>query len=225
MERAGKSYWTERRTIKDNTASHMQVVQDWLNKVPLWSESASSLSHDDIPAELEPAQPSDLEQFDLPDDNVFHDCMEHDDNSQCPLEHVESDPHRSSRPIHNVNDMIGIDCSKSSNHDCDLFDDSDSIDHESDASSWYSYAASDCDPDSRMDGNPDRGENTEDLPSELATWATDYSISHAALGRLLGLLKTCVPDLPKDPRSLLGTQINYVIQEIAGGAVLPLWYC
>jgi hypothetical protein len=47
----------------------------------------------------------------------------------------------------------------------------------------------------------------------LGRWATSFNINHNALGGLLDILKTWMPneDFPKDPRTLLKTQRNVIL--------------
>ena len=75
---------------------------------------------------------------------------------------------------------------------------------------YYSYG----------EGSDDDSEDDKsfNLREELACWAIQYNISHAALAALLQILQKCGLDLPKDPRTLLRTPTHYTIQEIAGGS-------
>ena len=74
---------------------------------------------------------------------------------------------------------------------------------------YYSY-----DEDSEEE---DLEEEPFNLREELAHWALQYNISNAALRALLQILRSCGLDLPKDPRTLLQTPINYDIKDLAGG--------
>jgi hypothetical protein len=67
----------------------------------------------------------------------------------------------------------------------------------------------------------DRENETEKLEQSLAEWANNFNISHSALSDLLSRLQVHHPALPKDPRTLLHTDITYSshIREIPGG-----WY-
>lgn len=55
------------------------------------------------------------------------------------------------------------------------------------------------------------------LLTKLHDWAVTYSISHIALASLLSVLRIHHPDLPKDPRTLLGTVSNYRLKDICDG--------
>ena len=72
-------------------------------------------------------------------------------------------------------------------------------------------AISDTDSDSQSDCD-------EELAQQLATWAVQFSISHVSLSALLAILCVDHPYLPKDPRTLLGTSKNYIVEAIAGGS-------
>ena len=73
--------------------------------------------------------------------------------------------------------------------------------------------ASDTDRDTETPS--DSGEN---LPQQLAEWAVNCKIPHTSLSTLLGILRVYHADLPKDPRTLLGTEEKYAVQAIAGGS-------
>lgn len=50
----------------------------------------------------------------------------------------------------------------------------------------------------------------------ISNWAITFCISLVALTALLGIHRTCHPNLPKDARTLLRTKTKYSIQERAG---------
>ena len=52
----------------------------------------------------------------------------------------------------------------------------------------------------------------------LAEWASDHRITHSSISGLLRILKTYHPELPKDPRSLLGTIQRTPIKLCANGS-------
>jgi len=62
-------------------------------------------------------------------------------------------------------------------------------------------------------------ESAECLAEEIRGWAIDSQIPQCHLNGLLGILRKYHPYLPKDSRTLLGTQTNYEVQEIAGGTM------
>ena len=71
---------------------------------------------------------------------------------------------------------------------------------------------------SENENGSDSEENSEDLlMTSLKYWATNYSISLVALSSLLCILKTFHPTLPKDGRTLLGTQKHVPTTKIEGG--------
>nr|CAB3268053.1 transposase domain-containing protein [Phallusia mammillata] len=55
------------------------------------------------------------------------------------------------------------------------------------------------------------------LQAEIALWATSCKINQCALHSLLSILRVKHPDLPKDPRTLLGTCTSYETKQISGG--------
>lgn len=61
-----------------------------------------------------------------------------------------------------------------------------------------------------------------DLADQLAAWATSFSVSNSSLAALLVLLRQKHPELPKDPRTLLGTlsstETHGNILEVSGGS-------
>jgi len=56
------------------------------------------------------------------------------------------------------------------------------------------------------------------LISSLMNWAVEYSITLVALTALLSVLRHHHPSLPKDAKTLLHTNRNYLIKQVAGGA-------
>lgn len=52
---------------------------------------------------------------------------------------------------------------------------------------------------------------------KLANWSVEYKISHAALSALLSILRSELPDLPKDSRTLLSTQTLTNTKIVADG--------
>lgn len=57
----------------------------------------------------------------------------------------------------------------------------------------------------------------ETLSNSLREWAVQHQIPNASLSDLLGILRKSHPDLPKYPRTLLKTKINYTILNKCGG--------
>lgn len=55
------------------------------------------------------------------------------------------------------------------------------------------------------------------LTDSISNWAIQFGISLVALTALLGIVRICHPDLPKDARTILRTQTKYSILERAGG--------
>ncbi len=58
---------------------------------------------------------------------------------------------------------------------------------------------------------------TFSLSDSISNWAIHFGISLVALTALLGILRICHPDLPKDARALLKTRTKYSILDRAGG--------
>ena len=75
-------------------------------------------------------------------------------------------------------------------------------------SDYYSHDGSDDSSDELSD---------PDLSVELSDWVATHNITHAACSTLLDILKPHHPDLPKDPRTLLGTVRKVNVQNISGG--------
>jgi len=59
---------------------------------------------------------------------------------------------------------------------------------------------------------------SSELQKDLAMWAIDHKLTHAAIGGLLGILRKWFNDLPKDPRTLLHTNTSLISREVAGGS-------
>lgn len=72
----------------------------------------------------------------------------------------------------------------------------------------------DSDSDQDTDETVDQSGN---LGASLQNWALTFGVSLVALTALLGLLRLCHPELPKDARTLLKTKITHNIQERCGG--------
>lgn len=60
-------------------------------------------------------------------------------------------------------------------------------------------------------------EQKKPLSQQLGAWATTFQIPNIALLDLLTLLRQYFPTLPKDPRTLLNTQVTYDVSDLAGG--------
>lgn len=60
-------------------------------------------------------------------------------------------------------------------------------------------------------------ESGETLSNSLREWAVQHQIPNPSLSDLLGILRKSHPNLPKDPRTLLKTKINYTILNKCGG--------
>lgn len=60
-------------------------------------------------------------------------------------------------------------------------------------------------------------EQEKPLSQKLGEWATSFQIPNNALLDLLTLLRQYFPTLPKDPRTLLHTQLTYDVTDLAGG--------
>lgn len=61
------------------------------------------------------------------------------------------------------------------------------------------------------------GNEQESFSDHLREWATKFQIPHNALSELLTILKPFFPSLPKDPRTLLQTKVQYNISDTSGG--------
>ena len=57
------------------------------------------------------------------------------------------------------------------------------------------------------------------IEDRLCQWANEFQnqVSHNALAGLLAALQPDFPDLPKDPRTLLSTDVNQTVLKLAGG--------
>jgi hypothetical protein len=53
---------------------------------------------------------------------------------------------------------------------------------------------------------------------ELADWATTHNVAHATLSDLLLIIRKWIPELPKDPRTLLSTPRESDVSVVAGGS-------
>ena len=75
------------------------------------------------------------------------------------------------------------------------------------------------DSSGRFDNDDESDEGTEntDINSQLAEWAIKFNISLAALSALLIILRLHNLSLSKDPRTLLSTPFNFVVQNISEG--------
>ena len=75
------------------------------------------------------------------------------------------------------------------------------------------------DSSGRFDNDDESDEGTENtvINSQLAEWAIKFNISLAALSALLIILRLHNLSLPKDPRTLLSTPFNFVVQNISEG--------
>lgn len=78
----------------------------------------------------------------------------------------------------------------------------------------YEVGADEIEPDP---GSGDDEPNEDFLKTSLKYWATSYSVSLVALSALLSILRVFHPTLPKDARTLLGTQTSVPTTKIEGG--------
>ncbi|XP_044222685.1 uncharacterized protein LOC122992804 [Thunnus albacares] len=70
---------------------------------------------------------------------------------------------------------------------------------------------------SESDAEAEFSDEHVSLLDSLSNWALQFSVSLVALTALLSLLRVYHPELPKDARTILKTQVNYKIQEKCGG--------
>lgn len=72
----------------------------------------------------------------------------------------------------------------------------------------------------KRDERDDSDEEIEQpsLTTSLMNWAIEYGITLVALTALLSILRCHHPSLPKDAKTLLQTNRNYIIKQVAGGA-------
>ena len=86
----------------------------------------------------------------------------------------------------------------------------------------YDNIRSGCDvASSESDSEDDAFTKINGIRSKLATWATKFSVTLLSLSALLEILKPAFPDLPTDPRTLLGTPTNscsMAVKNISGGS-------
>jgi hypothetical protein len=73
-------------------------------------------------------------------------------------------------------------------------------------------------PESSESDTENNREGEISLHEKLANWATEFHITHSALSGLLDVLSNLALDLPKDPRTLLKTDITVACKEICGGS-------
>ena len=110
-----------------------------------------------------------------------------------------------------------------SDHDCtvDLYDNQPMMDYDQyefdlDLAEWQVRSV--CDGISDNDDNcSDASVGPISLRDTLADWAVTHNESHAALSDLLSLLQPVIPDLPRDPRTLLRTERAVATKSVAGG--------
>ncbi|CAC5378008.1 unnamed protein product [Mytilus coruscus] len=94
--------------------------------------------------------------------------------------------------------------------------DSNSIDHgdiDTECNAPY-YLISDSEDELDSSTCSDNNDSFQDL---LADWAVEFDIPMNALSSLLSILRPSINNLPKDPRTLLGTKTTYEISELCGG--------
>ena len=53
---------------------------------------------------------------------------------------------------------------------------------------------------------------------ELADWATMHNVAHATISDLLLIIREWIPELPKDPRTLLSTPTESDVSSVAEGS-------
>lgn len=75
---------------------------------------------------------------------------------------------------------------------------------------------SDCDEDPACDFTEE--EPHSDAKKKLAEWAANRQVSHSALSELLAILLELGLDVPKDPRTLLGTVKDCEVKEMGQGS-------
>ena len=93
---------------------------------------------------------------------------------------------------------------------CDLTDSSEHVDFDADFASDNMHFSSDSDSETMSD--------TYSMSDELHDWFVQFNITHVAMSALLKILRKCIPDLPKDSRTLVGQGKGTVdVQAIAGG--------
>lgn len=78
------------------------------------------------------------------------------------------------------------------------------------------YMCSDCDEDPACDFTEE--EPHSDAKRKLAEWAANRQVSHSALSELLAILLELGLDVPKDPRTLLGTVKDCTVKEMGEGS-------
>lgn len=72
------------------------------------------------------------------------------------------------------------------------------------------------DSDTESEHETENMENKSVL-TQLQEWATTYQVSKTSLGGILKVFRPYNPELPKDPRTLLKTNKQYDILDLAGG--------
>jgi len=81
----------------------------------------------------------------------------------------------------------------------------------------YGYKETVDSSDSNTELDYSDSDDTPPLHKDLAEWATTTNQTHAALNKLLGILRTHGHTLPKDSRTLLQTPSGLEIKNICGG--------
>ncbi|XP_046873097.1 uncharacterized protein LOC124465386 isoform X1 [Hypomesus transpacificus] len=130
------------------------------------------------------------------------------------LHDIADDSHLTEQAVENRADPCDNTNDSDGNHDCDSsvtpqVEDDNSDDHHTDIEWGGEEMVSESDDDT--------DEEHVSLLDSLANWAVQFSISLVALTALLTLLRVYHPELPKDARTVLKTEINYKIQEKCGG--------
>ncbi|KAM7406389.1 hypothetical protein PAMP_000768 [Pampus punctatissimus] len=78
------------------------------------------------------------------------------------------------------------------------------------------YMCIDCEEDPACDFTEE--EPHSDVKRKLAEWAANRKVSHSALSELLAILLERGLDVPKDPRTLLGTVKDCEVKEMGQGS-------
>jgi len=206
----GNSYWTKYRKVRQSTESHMKEVRAYLRaeKLPgrnVHEQEAKKLLCSAFIQDVGTNLPAEEQKT----DNVGG------DNSLADVDVCVNLPVKKQKTANSevVNNPAA--CNFMSEFSDDEFEDN-LCDNEKivcDSSSCSSMSDQEF-----FDEENTCNDQSSFTPDKLVEWAVKHNITQVALKDLLGLLKPLIPDLPKDPRTLLSTPRKYVIKKIGDGA-------
>ena len=140
---------------------------------------------------------------------------------------MNNDLHDVDYTVSDVESVVGLDRPTEVVNNLGILSDSDSLDFESDDN--FNQEEFERDLENNIVSDDDSFDGYDDLVEDdnpvfgveerLSRWATEFQnhVSHAALSGLLAALRPDYPNLPKDPRTLLSTDVHQDILRLAGG--------